>query len=505
MPHDAPWEHYHDLGDPLASPGDTISLTTVGFDIGSSTSQLAFSGITLVREDAHYVVAERKLLHESKVILTPYSAPGVIDSKALGAFIDEEYANAEIEPGDVDSGAVILTGLALASQNARPIADAVADDSGKFVAVSAGDLLETRLSAAGVGAAAVSAGMEGVLAHIDVGGGTTKISVWRNGELIGLCALDVGARVVKTDEKGVIVQIEEPARKVREDLDLDLWEGEPLKPEIAERIAGALARNVLRYVNILEEPPRGQSLLRTDPLYEEGAAPHIDAVLFAGGVSEYIYGRETRTFGDLGLLLGQALRREVDKTDVELVPFDRGIRATVLGVAQHSVQLTGNTIFVSDPSLLPIRNAPILRPKFDLGDDAIDGEGFKKSIADALPLLEGGAATTCPGVAFAWRGPATYSRLGDAALAVHDALSPRLREGSPFLVVIDGDVAGVFGARLSEIAGNARGVVCLDGVHVHEFDHIDAGELLPASGALPVVIKSLLFASSVKQQAHSHD
>ena len=35
------------------------------------------------------------------------------------------------------------------------------------------------------------------------------------------------------------------------------------------------------------------------------------------------------------------------------------IRATVLGASQQRMQVSGNTVFISDERLLPIRNAPV--------------------------------------------------------------------------------------------------------------------------------------------------
>jgi ethanolamine utilization protein EutA len=39
-------------------------------------------------------------------------------------------------------------------------------------------------------------------------------------------------------------------------------------------------------------------------------------------------------------------------------------------------------------------------------------------------------------------------------------------------------------------------VISIDGIDLREFDYVDIGEILPASGAVPVVIKSLVFPGS---------
>jgi ethanolamine utilization protein EutA len=492
--HDAPWEHYHDIGDPSPGHDDVVVWTSVGIDIGSSTSQLVFSRITMARRDSHYVVAERTVLHESDILLTPYVSPAEIDAKRIRAFVDREYVAAGFRREQVDNGAVILTGLALAAANARNIADALADHTGRFVAVSAGDVLEARLAAQGAGAPFLSSGIDGVLVHIDIGGGTTKLTAWHAGQLLGVAALDIGARIVTTDGHGRVRRIEEPARRIKGDLHLDLEEGAPLQEAVAARIAGAMARNLLRYAGVLREAPRGQPLLRTAPLF--AAPPMIDAVVFSGGVSEYVYGREGRQFGDLGLLLGAAIRREIGALGTRVLPSDRGIRATVLGVSQHSLQLSGNTVFVSDEWILPLRNLPIVIPALDLAVSSLDRERLRTGIESALALH--GNNGVCPAIALRWNGSATHERICALAGAIADALATR--RGETCVVAIDGDVAGLLGETLHE--NMARSVVCLDSIHVHEFDHIDIGSFAPNTRALPVIVKSLLFAGSPHRDAH---
>jgi ethanolamine utilization protein EutA len=500
MAHDAPWEHYHDLGEKIGGHDDTVVWTTVGFDVGSSTAQVVFSRITLSRRDADYVVTGREVLHESDVILTPYASPEVIDGAALADFVTRQYAAARLTPERIDTGAVILTGLALSTGNARAIADAVADESGRFVAVAAGDVLEARLAASGAGAREASRSVDGVLVHIDIGGGTTKLSAWRNGHLLGVAAIDIGARLVTLHPDGRVKRVTPEAARMAAGLGLTIPVGEPFDPLVERRLTGAMARDALRYAGVLQEPPRGPDILRTDPLFA-GPSPPVAAVIVSGGVSEYVYGRETQTFGDLGRPLGDAIRLEIEKAGVALIPFERGIRATVLGVSQHSVQLSGNTVFVSDEALLPQRNVPILAPHLHLHASELDGAAIRAGLARALKVRESRPDDLRLAVALQWEGWATYARLTAVAQALADVVTPALGPDDPLIVVLDSDIAGVFGARLAEIVGDARGVICLDGVHVHAFDHIDIGAFAATSRALPVVVKSLLFAGSGRTDA----
>jgi len=504
--------HFHDEGGEIVlGTGDEVIWTSVGIDVGSATSQIVFSRIVLVRDDARYVVADRRVLHESEVILTPYAASDVIDAATLGAFADREYKAAGLTRDDIDTGAVILTGLALSTSNARAIADAVADESGRFVAVSAGDALEARLAASGAGAAFASSETDGILVHIDIGGGTTKFSAWSGGELLSLAAIDVGARLVTFDGSERVARIEDPAQRIIDVLKLDIAVGKVPAPGAIEKLAETMAEDVLRQAGIVDSEPRWPHLLRTAPLFDKSAdtiptdhsGPHfgfgqmaeanddvVTSAIFSGGVSEYIYGREEAVFGDIGLALGRAVRRAVTRNRVRLLPFTRGIRATVLGVSQYSVQLSGNTVFVSDETLLPLRNVPVAVPDYDFTKSTLDESAMAASISRAHAVFAAGPSAAA--TAIVWGGSATYERLAALTRAIVSATEQILPVGAPVIVILDGDIAGVLGMSLKEEA--ARPVICLDGVEAGAFDHIDIGAFAGKSRALPVVVKSLLFA-----------
>src|SRR5947199_481504 len=181
---------------------DEIVVLSVGVDIGSSTSHLVFSRIVLERLDSRYVVTERETFYASDILLTPYSAENTIDADALGAFIAKEYADAKVDPDEIDTGALILTGVAVQRKNARAIGDLFAKQAGKLVAVSAGDSLETVMAAYGSGAAARSIRDGCVVMNVDVGGGPPKIAVCADGKVIHLTAVDVGARLVCLEPDG---------------------------------------------------------------------------------------------------------------------------------------------------------------------------------------------------------------------------------------------------------------------------------------------------------------
>src|ERR1700685_1496709 len=191
---------------------DELCVLSVGVDISSSTSHLVFSRVVLERLDARYVVTERESFYQSDILLTPYSAEDTIDAAALGAFLQRQYKDAKVDADEIDTGALILTGVAVRRRNARAIGELFAGQAGVRVAVSAGDSLESVMAAYGSGAVARSIKNGAPVMNVDVGGGTTKIAICTDGRVIDVTALDIGARLIVLDAERRIVRLEEAGR-----------------------------------------------------------------------------------------------------------------------------------------------------------------------------------------------------------------------------------------------------------------------------------------------------
>jgi ethanolamine utilization protein EutA len=472
---------------------DEIVVLSVGVDIGSSTSHLVFSRIVLERLDSRYVVTTREAFYQSDILLTPYAAEEEIDAAALGAFIAQQYQNANVDPDEIDTGALILTGVAVRRRNARKIGELFARQAGKMVAVSAGDSLETVMAAHGSGAVARSIRDKATVMNVDVGGGTSKIAVCVDGRVTELTALDVGARLVCLDPSGRIERVEEAGRRFGAEHGISLEPGLPLAPEAARTLAAGMAEALLEAMRGRSPTAGGAGLLRLDPL-STGAA--IEQVTFSGGVAEYIYGREATTFGDLGVVLAQEIRTRVAAWGPRVERSNEGIRATVIGASQYTTQVSGSTIYVSPLDALPLRNVPVIAPAFALGADEIDSGAVAAAIKAVLKRLDLAEADTPVAVFVPWRGSATFHRLDAFCQGVVDALAGRLADHHPLVLAGDGDVGGLMGIHLREEMRLDNAIVSVDGLELKEFDYIDIGAMLPSSGAVPVVIKSLIFPAS---------
>ena len=502
--HDLEFEHLHVSAEDaavneVAWAADNVELTTVGIDIGSSTSHLMFARVHLQRLSAalssRFVVVGRKILWQSPILLTPYRPDYTIDVDDLAGFIGGCYAYAGIEREEVDSGAVILTGEALKRRNARAIADLFSDEAGKFVCASAGHHMECQMAAHGSGAVALSRGHNATLLNVDIGGGTTKFALIEKGRILATCAIAVGGRLLVEDGDNGLTRIEPPAskrsprRSASSSRSASRW-----LPPGSPRIAARMARIVMGMIDLRQPGELARALLVTEGWPAELANKGVDAMTFSGGVAEYLYKRETRRFGDLGSDLAEELRHALaHRRDLPPV-WDpgQGIRATVIGAAQFSVQISGNTILIADPDKLPLQNLPVLSCQFAL-DDAIAPDAVAADVRGALARADFEEGESPVALSFPWHGDPSHARLHAVAAGICAALPRTLQEEMPLVLLIDGDVGKSLGRVIRHEIAPAADVIAIDGVQLKEFDYVDIGGVIELTNVVPIIIKSLLF------------
>jgi ethanolamine utilization protein EutA len=500
-PHTPDHDHDHDDADlPLEDnpiwQQDNVTLHSVGMDIGSSGTQVVFSRLHLRRigEEltSRYIVVRRDTVYRSPVALTPYASSEAIDAEALGSIIDRAYGEARIGPEEIDTGVVILTGEALRRANAEAIAGVLAERGGELVTATAGHNMEAMLAAYGSGAAKASYDQGLRILNVDIGGGTTKLALLDHGRVVGTAAVHVGGRLQVVDDDGRIVRLDPAGRDHAARVGHDWQLGDTARPEEIEQVAEGMADVLVAALTADPLPAHVEQLYLTDPL---GPLGHIDGVMFSGGVAEYVYERENRLFGDLGGPLGRAVRRRVDSGALAfpLLPAGECIRATALGASEYSVQLSGNTGWISDPdALLPRRNLQVLRPVYELGDD-VDAETVATAIRRHLVALDVAHADADLALAMSWEGLPSYRRLHPFACGIRDGLADRIAQGRPIYVMLDGDVAMTLGRLLHDELGVTNDLLIVDGLSLRDFDYIDIGKVRHPSRTVPVTIKSLVF------------
>ncbi|RXZ34084.1 reactivating factor for ethanolamine ammonia lyase [Oxalobacteraceae bacterium CAVE-383] len=474
---------------------ETIELRTVGIDIGSSTSHLLFARVLLKRLSeglsSRFIVTEREILWRSPIMLTPFLPDGTIDAHKLSHFVHDAYHDAGLHRSDIDSGAVILTGEAIKRKNARAIDEIFAAESGKFVCATAGHKLECILAAHGSGATALARRRGECGLHVDVGGGTTKLALIDGGEIVSVAAFAVGGRLLAQDAQGGWTRIDDSAQLVARELGIEATPANFADAAVRQKIAERLAAIAVDQIEGKALDALGRALELTEPLLRTPAPAFIT---FSGGVSEYIFARESRDHGDIAKLLAaeivKQIKARIGKATPIIEPAER-IRATVIGASQFTVQVSGKTIYVPDMSALPVHNIPVVHLGLDLSGD-IDIErivaAFRKN-ADILDL----APASRLALAFTWDGEPDHARLSAMANAIMRFAAPAGKRGEALFLMIDGDVGSSLGRILHKELRLDCKIVSIDGIKLRELDFVDVGELLDPPGVVPVVIKSLLF------------
>src|SRR5690348_26125 len=433
--HDGYADHDHDFPEegPLEDNPiwiqDHVSLMSVGIDIGSSGTQVIFSRINLRRlgEDlsSRYYVVSRETLFESPVALTPYQSEERIDDAGLGAIIDRAYENAGVNPDNIDTGVVILTGEALRRENAQGIAAILSEQGGEFVCATAGHHMESMLAAYGSGAARVSSDENKRILNIDIGGGTTKLGLVENGRVVATAAVHIGGRLQVVDEDQKIVRLDPAGRHHAERAGFAWKRGDAASAADMDKVADAMADALVAAIRTRPMPHDIEHLYLTDPIQDFG---RIDGVMFSGGVSEYVYGREDRDFGDMGRRLGRALRARIDSGALPwpLLPAGECIRATALGASEYSVQLSGNTSYISDAGkLLPRRNLQVLQPPFTFAE-TVDAEAIARAVRAHRVLFDADHSDAEIALAFRWLGAPSYQRIHAFAEGIASGLADKV-------------------------------------------------------------------------------
>ncbi len=491
----------HDHDDDFLAAGssalESVTFVSMGLDVGSSSTQIIFSRLEMRGPGEHRALRRRAKSREtlflSPIVITPFLDDGSIDEARLRGTIAGAFKAAGLTPDDIETGAVILTGEAAKRGNASAIAHLVAEDVGELVCAIAGDRMEAMLAAHGSGAVEASRGGGGRrILNIDIGGATTKLALVDDGRVTATSALAIGGRLVVVDRADRITRCDAAGAEHAQRAGICLVKGEAVAPAVLTRVAEQMADALIGALTRRPLPAAVAPLFVVEPIADFG---RLDGIMFSGGVGEYVYGRETRDFGDLGRRLGLALRGRVDAGALPwpLLPAGECIRATALGASEHSVQLSGQTIHVSDhATLLPRRNLPVLQPPFDFSGN-IDSAALADAVHAHRKVFGLTGAEAQMALAFRWRGPPDHARIHALARGIAIGMGDVIARGRPLYVMLEGDAALSLGAVLREELGVASEALVIDGVVLRDFDYVDIGRMRLPSYSVPVTIKSLLF------------
>ncbi|MDQ7094548.1 ethanolamine ammonia-lyase reactivating factor EutA [Desulfosporosinus sp. PR] len=477
------------------------TITSVGIDIGTTTTQLVISRLTVENTASgtfvpRVEITAKEVVHRSRIYFTPLLDRELINAVAVSRIVEAEYSAAGLTPEQIDTGAVIITGETAKKENAKAIIDALAGFAGDFVVATAGANLESVFAGKGSGAAMYSAQKHQVVVNIDVGGGTSNFATFYEGKAVDTACLNVGGHLIEFEPQGErITYLSPPAKVALLATGQRLSEGERVALPQLRPLVKAMAESV---VNLLQtSAPRGltEKLLMTPPLNLE--VP-IKKVMISGGVADYVYapkGPETMVevtvYGDFGPLLGWELKGSLEAAGFVLEKPRETVRATVIGTGTQSVNLSGSTIHLQE-TILPLRNVLVVSPFPATIPDT--EQGIAEVLRRELRRLELDSSQGTI-VAITLQGPRSMSFADIQCLArgLLQGMESYLAENNLLILVLEADCGKVLGQCLKALTSYPLELICIDQLEVEGCDYIDIGKPLMGGRVVPVVLKTLVF------------
>lgn len=478
-------------------------MHTVGIDVGTTTTQVIFSRLTLentasVVSVPRVSIVDREVAYKSPIMFTPLLDKETIDADALRVVIEREYRTAGMRPEDISAGAVIITGETARKKNAEAVLHSLAGLAGEFVVTTAGSDLESLLAGRGAGTEQLSREKDGVFANLDIGGGTTNLVLFRNGAALDTSCLDIGGRHVLVDAASMTVtSVSEQYQRLIASMGLHIRPGAPANITELRKLTDRCAAMMGESLRILPMSREIQSLITN----KDFRVPvSVTGVTFSGGVAAALLELEKRppanekelfAYGDIGVLQAISLRESELYRNVPLYPSRETIRATVVGIGVQLVELSGSTIFYTRENRLPIKNIPVLRITPE--EEASGAEALAAAIRQKIAWFNHEDNSGLVGVCLAGPRNPSYAQVTALAKAIAEGSREMAQKARMLAVLVENDLAKSLGNALHAEMGNALDIFCLDAINVENGDYIDIGKPLAGGRVLPVAVKSLLF------------
>lgn len=484
-------------------------MLSVGIDIGTTTTQVVFSKLSVEDTASPFAVPNvaitgKELVYKSGIHYTPFSSRTEIDGKAIKAIVEKEFKLAGYSPAEVRTGAVIITGESARKENARIVAESLSRVAGDFVVATAGPDLEAIIAGKGSGAELYSIEYNCTVANLDIGGGTTNIVLFDSGDVIAKGCLDIGGRLIRVSPDLQVEYLSEKAGPIASTLGIALSEGRKVSLEDLRKITTKMS-DILFGALGFGTPEKLLKDLETGGSTPYQPVKPVHYVSFSGGVADCIYQNDSISlncsiglsdlfkYGDIGVLLGQAIRESALSSSVEIIRPGETIRATVIGAGAYTTSLSGSTITYSQ-DLFPLKNVPVLRLDKSEEVQCFLGEG--KLLSSKINWFLQQSLGDCLALGFQGKKDPSFTEIKLLAKGIADAFRENLSSEIPIIVVLKNDMAKVLGQTLNRyLAGLAekRGIICLDGIRVAQGDYLDMGKPVANGLVIPVVVKTLIF------------
>lgn len=477
---------------------DKTAILSVGIDVGTSTTQVVFSKLQMDNAGGYFsvprvAIVDKEVVYKSEVYMTPLKTDVLIDTDALRDIVAAEFRKAGYRPEDTDSGAVIITGESARKENSDAVLKSLSDFAGDFVVSAAGPDMESLIAGKGSGAWQYSMDHHCRVANLDIGGGTTNVVLFEDGEPLARGCLDIGGRLICMNPQGIITKVSPAAAVMAQAAGVSVSVGDRCDELKLTAVTRQMAAALNAYLGVgTKDIDAILRQIKTPGSSDFPVPEKVQAVFFSGGVADLIYheSADTWAYGDIGVLLGRAIRESRLFTDFQKMEPGETIRATVVGAGTYTTTISGSTITYSD-DIFPLKNIPVIKLDEELQEACFAGE--TEPVIRRIQWVLGQNDEEHFILAMPGKRNPGYTEMKRAAASIRQIMDRVQSPGEPILLVIESDIAKAMGQMIRQQPDLKRQVVAIDSIHVEDGEYVDMGKPMMNGMVIPVVVKTLIF------------
>lgn len=477
---------------------DKTAILSVGIDVGTSTTQVVFSKLQMDNAGGYFsvprvAIVDKEVVYKSEVYMTPLKTDVLIDTEALRDIVAAEFRKAGYRPEDTDSGAVIITGESARKENSDAVLKSLSDFAGDFVVSAAGPDMESLIAGKGSGAWQYSMDHHCRVANLDIGGGTTNVVLFEDGETAARGCLDIGGRLIRMNPQGIITKVSPAAAVMAQAAGVSVSVGDRCDELKLTAVTRQMAAALNVYLGVgTKDIDAILRQIKTPGSSDFPVPEKVQAVFFSGGVADLIYheSADTWAYGDIGVLLGRAIRESRLFTDFQKMEPGETIRATVVGAGTYTTTISGSTITYSD-DIFPLKNIPVIKLDEELQEACFAGE--TEPVIRRIQWVLGQNDEEHFILAMPGKRNPGYMEMKRAAASIRQIMDRVQPPGEPILLVIESDIAKAMGQMIRQQPDLKRQVVAIDSIHVEDGEYVDMGKPMMNGMVIPVVVKTLIF------------